>query len=103
MSRINSNETYIICFVPSRLAVISKISLLEGNVASSHISKFSLFFELRQYFNCETRLFCVKIMQIHALDRAKMLLKSYYVLRSSQLREEEKRRRRAIKPLKASD
>ena len=27
-------------------------------------------------------------MQIHALDRAKMLLRSYYVLRSSQMHEE---------------
>ena len=33
-------------------------------------------------------------MQIHAMDRAKMLSKSYYVLRSSLLREEERRRRR---------
>ena len=33
LSCINSNETYIICFVPSRLAFISKIPLFEGNVA----------------------------------------------------------------------
>ena len=36
-----------------------------------------------------TRLFRVEIMQIHALDRAKMPFLSYYALRSSQMREEE--------------
>ena len=49
LSRINSNETYIICFVPSRLAFISKIPLFEGNVALSLIMKLVYFrnYELR--------------------------------------------------------
>ena len=46
LSRMRGNETYNICFVPSRLAVISKIPVLEGNVALSHISEFSLFSEI---------------------------------------------------------
>ena len=43
-------------------------------------------------------------MQIHALDRAKMLFKSHYDLRSSQMRSEvEEEEEEEIKPLKASD
>ena len=48
-------------------------------------------------------------MQIHALDRAKMLFKSYNVLRSSQMRlarvcvRRQEEEEEGIKPLKLSD